>query len=80
MSFFPTELKEGFTLFDKNDEGIIPACEIANVLRAIGQTPTEAESEQMSSEASQNGKTGSFMFIAECDEPKTIMVLIICGF
>merc|ERR1740117_1878155 len=35
--------KKNFTLFDKQATGAIPADELATVLRACGQNPTEAE-------------------------------------
>ena len=36
-------LAQNFTLFDKQATGAIPADELATVLRACGQNPTEAE-------------------------------------
>ena len=54
--FALVELKEGFVLFDKHEENMIPVCEIANVLRAIGQTPTESEAEQLIADSVQTGQ------------------------
>lgn len=45
------EIKETFSLFDKNGTGTISLDEMAIIIRALGQTPTEAEIENMKREA-----------------------------
>lgn len=45
------ELKEAFTLFDRDNNGSVSAHELATVLRALGQNPTEAEIHEMLNEA-----------------------------
>mmetsp|Transcript_4993 Transcript_4993/g.10775 ORF Transcript_4993/g.10775 Transcript_4993/m.10775 type:complete len:150 (-) Transcript_4993:2102-2551(-) len=37
------ELKEAFSLFDRDGDGCITAQELGTVLRAVGKSPTEAE-------------------------------------
>ena len=41
------EIKETFSLFDKTGSGTITLDEMAIIIRALGQTPTEAEMEVM---------------------------------
>eukprot|EP00835_Amoeboradix_gromovi_P000307 NODE_10_length_47437_cov_0.363429.p25 type:complete len:146 gc:universal NODE_10_length_47437_cov_0.363429:6024-5587(-) len=38
-----TEWKEAFSLYDKEGKGFIPSASLGNVLRAVGQNPTEAQ-------------------------------------
>lgn len=38
-----TEAKEAFALFDKRGAGTIPASSLGDVLRALGQNPTQAQ-------------------------------------
>lgn len=49
------ELKEAFTLFDKNGDGHISANELGQVLRAIGQNPTEATIQEVMTKADKDG-------------------------
>ena len=37
------QLKEAFSLFDKDGSGAIPASQLGTVMRSIGQGPTENE-------------------------------------
>ncbi|GAA6036769.1 hypothetical protein JCM8097_003469 [Rhodosporidiobolus ruineniae] len=39
----PTQAKEAFALFDKRGAGTIPAQSLGDVLRALGQNPTQKE-------------------------------------
>ncbi|CAG9318709.1 unnamed protein product [Blepharisma stoltei] len=48
------EIKETFSLFDKNGAGTISLDEMAIIIRSLGQTPTEAEIENMKREADPN--------------------------
>ncbi|MES1922360.1 calmodulin-like 3 [Bonamia ostreae] len=50
------EIKEAFELFDKNGDGTISALELGQVLRSLGQNPTESELNDMISEFDSNGK------------------------
>lgn len=45
------EIKEMFSLFDKSATGTISLDEMALIVRALGQTPTEAELQKMKQEA-----------------------------
>ncbi|KAL3874254.1 hypothetical protein ACJMK2_037294 [Sinanodonta woodiana] len=49
------EFKETFSLFDKDDIGSIPSKELGNVLRALGQSPTEAEVDDMTNRIDTEG-------------------------
>ncbi|PWA34446.1 EF-hand domain [Artemisia annua] len=51
------ELKEAFSLFDKDGDGCITTKELGTVMRSLGQNPTEAELQDMNNEvdADQNG-------------------------
>jgi calmodulin len=40
---FVIDFREAFTLFVKTDEGNVSAKDLAIVMRAVGQNPTEAE-------------------------------------
>lgn len=40
---FYVEIKECFTLFDKDGDGKISCEELGTLIRSLGQTPTEAE-------------------------------------
>jgi calmodulin len=49
------EIKETFSLFDKSGGGSITLDEMAIIIRALGQTPTEAEIEEMKRQADPEG-------------------------
>ena len=49
------EFKEGFALFDKDGDGLIPLYELGKVMRALGVNPTEAELQEMMSEVEGDG-------------------------
>lgn len=44
------ELKEAFSLFDRDGDGTITIKELQVVMRSIGQNPTEEEIQQMINE------------------------------
>ena len=46
-SSFAIEYKEAFTLFDKKGAGTIPSETLGDVLRAIGQNPTQIEVKEL---------------------------------
>lgn len=52
---FLTELKECYTLYDQNDEGV-PIDSLGDVMRAMGQNPTEADVKAMIEEADGQGR------------------------
>nr|XP_037276736.1 calmodulin-A-like [Rhipicephalus microplus] len=60
------ELREAFALFDKKGSGTISTKELGNVIRALGQNPTEAELKDMIAEVDTNGNgtVGCSEFIA----------------
>jgi len=41
------EFKEAFSLFDKDGDGTITTKELGTVMRSLGQNPTEAELQDM---------------------------------
>jgi len=53
--FIFTEYRETFSLFDVNDDNTVPVSEVGNVLRAVGQSPTEADLQDMMKEMENNG-------------------------
>ena len=44
------EFKEVFSLFDKNEDGVITTMELGTVMRSLGQNPTEVELQDIISE------------------------------
>ena len=53
------EIREIFTLFDKNSDGYVNTSELGTMLRALGMNPTQAEVKDMEKELDGND-TGSF--------------------
>ncbi|CAG9323448.1 unnamed protein product [Blepharisma stoltei] len=49
------ELKEAFSLFDKDGNGQITTRELGTVMRSIGQNPTEGELQDIINEVDHNG-------------------------
>jgi Ca2+-binding EF-hand superfamily protein len=41
------EFKDAFTLFDKDNDGVVTAKELATVLKSLGHNPTEQELGEM---------------------------------
>ena len=50
-----TEFKEAFTVFDENGDGVITTKELGNVMKTLGQNPTEAELQHMVQEVDADG-------------------------
>ncbi|CAI9781326.1 unnamed protein product [Fraxinus pennsylvanica] len=50
-----SEFKEAFALFDKNGDGCITTTELGNVMRSLGQNPTEDELRDMIKEVDADG-------------------------
>ena len=53
------EIREIFTLFDKNSDGYVNTNELGNILRALNMNPTQAEVKEMERDVDPND-TGSF--------------------
>ena len=53
------EIREIFSLFDKNSDGYVSTSEIGTVVRALNMNPTQAEVKEMEQEVDPNN-TGSF--------------------
>lgn len=49
------EYKEAFSLFDKSGTGVISSRELGNLMKSLGQTPTEAELRDLVNEIDING-------------------------
>ena len=50
------ELKEGFSLFDKDGDGTITTRELGTVMRALGQDPSAGELEDLINEVDSEGE------------------------
>ena len=53
------EIREIFTLFDKNSDGYVNTNELGTMLRALGMNPTQSDVKDMEKELDGND-TGSF--------------------
>jgi len=53
--FLSLELREAFTLFDKDGGGSISSSELGAVIRSLGQNPTEDELKEMIAEVDEDG-------------------------
>lgn len=53
---FITEYKEAFALFDKRGTGAVPRETLGDLLRALGQNPTQAEVSEIVASAPRDGK------------------------
>jgi len=71
------EFKEVFSLFDKNNDGTITTKELGEVMRSLGQNPTESDLQNMQNEvACENGVEIDFpeflsMMAIQMKEPNT---------
>lgn len=50
------EYKEAFALFDKRGTGAVPRETLGDLLRALGQNPTQAEVSEIVASAPRDGK------------------------
>ena len=53
------EIREIFTLFDKNSDGYVNTNELGTIIRALGQNPSNADVKDMEKDVDPND-TGSF--------------------
>ena len=53
------EIREIFTLFDKNSDGYVNTSELGSIIRALNQNPTKSEVKEMEKDVDPND-TGSF--------------------
>ena len=51
-----TEFKEAFEIFDKDKDGYITTKELGDIMKNLGQTPSEAELQDMINEVDIDGK------------------------
>ena len=51
-----SELKEAFSLFDKDGDGTISTKELGTVMRSLGQNPTSQELQDMINEVDADGE------------------------
>ena len=60
-----TEYKEAFALFDKKGTGAVPRETLGDLLRALGQNPTQAEVADIVASAPREGMSVSTNFDGE---------------
>jgi hypothetical protein len=53
-----SEYKEAFALFDKKGTGAVPRDSLGDLLRALGQNPTQAEVAEIVASAPREGESG----------------------
>ena len=53
------EIREIFTLFDKNSDGYVNTSELGSIIRALNQNPTKSDVKEMEKDVDPND-TGSF--------------------
>ncbi|GAA5893544.1 hypothetical protein JCM5296_007485 [Sporobolomyces johnsonii] len=63
MSVPDAEAKEAFALFDKRGAGTIPPSSLGDVLRALGQNPTQKEVQDLANQVGGDIDFGTFMNI-----------------
>jgi calmodulin len=55
-----TEYKEAFALFDKKGTGAVPRETLGDLLRALGQNPTQAEVTDIITSAPREGQSDAY--------------------
>lgn len=51
----PAQVREAFSLFDKRGTSRIPRSQLGDLLRALGQNPTQAQVQELSSSVGDEG-------------------------
>ena len=59
MIYFCVDLKDAFSQFERTGSGVVAAHDLGTTLRTIGQTPTEADLQDMLQEAVLDGQYGT---------------------
>ena len=57
LIFFISDFRKAFQLFDKDGNGKITADELFDVMRSLGQKPSDSEVEAMIQQADQDGNS-----------------------
>ncbi len=57
-----SEFSEAFALFDKNGDGVITTKELGEVMRTLGENPTETELIHIINEVDVDGKLNTFYY------------------
>jgi calmodulin len=55
------EFKDAFTLFDKDNDGVVTAKELSTVLKSLGHNPTEQELGEMIASVDSDGRCRHFL-------------------
>lgn len=61
--FFNAELREAFSLFDKDGSGTISNDELEVVMKSLGQNPTQSELAQMIQEVDVDGNLSCILIL-----------------
>ncbi|KAG5337258.1 hypothetical protein C0989_010047 [Termitomyces sp. Mn162] len=67
-----TEYKEAFALFDKRGTGAVPRETLGDLLRALGQNPTQAEVAEIVAGAPRDGEPQQTVTPAKCFHSLTV--------
>jgi len=75
-----TEYKEAFALFDKRGTGAVPRETLGDLLRALGQNPTQAEVADIVANAPRDGTRLLCSMLINSDVHVLIFVFVLVGF
>jgi len=75
-----TEYKEAFALFDKRGTGAVPRETLGDLLRALGQNPTQAEVADIVANAPRDGTRLLCSMLINSDVHVLIFVFVLIGF
>ena len=65
MVLFISDFRKAFQLFDKDGNGKITSDELCDVMRSLGQKPSDSEVEAMIQQADQDGNEPDFVYTRE---------------